>query len=106
MGGRATVVQSTSKAEGSMFVNAFLSEITKAKGVGPSVARAALSSKTTDGVVNLDADEAAAQPTVVDRGRRLRQPRARLVLSDHRLTVGAEGSSRVDHRRRRPGVAM
>ena len=57
MGGRATVVQSTSKAEGSMFVNAFLSEITKSKGVGPSVARAALSGRTTDGVVNLDKDE-------------------------------------------------
>jgi len=57
MGGRATVVQSTSKAEGSMFVNAFLSEITKSKGVGPSVARAALSGRTKDGVVNLDSDE-------------------------------------------------
>jgi uncharacterized membrane protein YvlD (DUF360 family) len=56
MGGRATIVQSTSKAEGSMFVNAFLSEITQSKGVGPSVARAALSGKTTDGVVNLDAE--------------------------------------------------
>ena len=40
-----------------MFVNAFLSEITKSKGVGPSVARAALSGRTTDGVVNLDKDE-------------------------------------------------
>jgi len=60
MGGRATVVQSTSKAEGSMFVNAFLSEITKARGVGPSVARAALGSRTQDGVVNLDAKEDAA----------------------------------------------
>jgi uncharacterized membrane protein YvlD (DUF360 family) len=57
MGGRATVVQSTAKAEGSMFVNAFLSEITRSKGVGPSVARAALSNRTTDGVVNLDAKE-------------------------------------------------
>ncbi|HET9346961.1 MAG TPA: phage holin family protein [Candidatus Limnocylindrales bacterium] len=61
MGGRATVVQSTSKAEGSMFVNAFLSEITRSKGVGPSVARAALSSRTTDGVVNLDAEADAAE---------------------------------------------
>jgi uncharacterized membrane protein YvlD (DUF360 family) len=57
MGGRATVVQSTTKAEGSTFVNAFLSEITKSRGVGPSVARAALAGRTTDGVVNLDAEE-------------------------------------------------
>jgi uncharacterized membrane protein YvlD (DUF360 family) len=57
MGGRATIVQSKSKAEGSMFVNAFLSEITKASGVGPTVARAALSGKTTDGVVDLEAEE-------------------------------------------------
>src|SRR5262245_18935506 len=57
MGGRATVVQTTARAEGSMFVNAFLSEITRSKGVGPSVARAALSNRTTDGVVNLDSDE-------------------------------------------------
>src|SRR4029450_8599023 len=57
MGGRATVVQSTTKAEGSTFVNAFLSEITKSKGVGPSVARAALAGRTTDGVVTLDEEE-------------------------------------------------
>src|SRR6187397_2664727 len=42
MGGRATIVQSKTKAEGSTFVNALLSEITSSKGVGPSVARAAL----------------------------------------------------------------
>ncbi len=55
MGGRATVVESQTAAEGSTFVNAFLSEITRSSGVGPSVARAALASKTTDGVVDLDA---------------------------------------------------
>jgi uncharacterized membrane protein YvlD (DUF360 family) len=55
MGGRATIVQSKTKAEGSTFVNALLSEITSSKGVGPSVARAALANKTdADGVVNLD----------------------------------------------------
>ena len=55
MGGRATIVQSKTKAEGSTFVNALLSEITASKGVGPSVARAALASKTdADGTVNLD----------------------------------------------------
>ena len=64
MGGRATLVQTTTKAEGSTFVNAFLSEITSSRGVGPTVARAALKSKTTDGVVDLDADE--APPTVLD----------------------------------------
>ena len=42
MSGRATVVQTTTTAEGSTFVNSFLSEITRSKGVGPTVARAAL----------------------------------------------------------------
>jgi hypothetical protein len=63
MGGRATVVQSKTQAEGSTFVNAFLSEITKSRGVGPSVARAAFKSKTTDGVVDLDQEE---EPPVAD----------------------------------------
>jgi uncharacterized membrane protein YvlD (DUF360 family) len=58
MGGRATIVQSKTKAEGSTFVNALLSEITSSKGVGPTVARAALSgSMDADGTVNLDDDE-------------------------------------------------
>jgi len=61
MGGRATVVQTETKAEGSTFVNAFLSEVTRSKGVGPTVARAALASRTTDGVVNLD-QEAVPPP--------------------------------------------
>ena len=90
MGGRATVVQSTSKAEGSMFVNAFLSEITKAKGVGPTVARAALSSKTTDGVVNLDADD--EPPPAADESAIAVVGSGNLGLvwftgNDHRLTV-------------------
>jgi hypothetical protein len=58
MSGRATVIQTKTKAEGSVFVNSFLSEITQSHGVGPTVARAALKSRTTDGVVDLDADEA------------------------------------------------
>jgi uncharacterized membrane protein YvlD (DUF360 family) len=57
MGGRATVVQTRTKAEGSTFVNAFLSEITQSRGVGPSVARAALANRTHDGVVDLDEEE-------------------------------------------------
>ena len=90
MGGRATVVQSTSKAEGSMFVNAFLSEITKAKGVGPTVARAALSGKTTDGVVNLDADD--EPPAAADESAIAVVGSGNLGLvwftgNDHRLTV-------------------
>ncbi len=56
MSGRATLVETKTKGEGSAFVNSLLSEITQSKGVGPTVARAALSSKTTDGVVNLDED--------------------------------------------------
>ena len=57
MSGRATVVQTETKAEGSTFVNAFLSEITQSSGVGPSVARAALANRTHDGVVDLDEEE-------------------------------------------------
>ena len=63
MGG-GTLTESSTKAEGSTFVNSFLSEITKSKGVGPSVARAALKNKTTDGVVDLDAHP--EQPKVLD----------------------------------------
>jgi hypothetical protein len=57
MSGRATLVQAKTTAEGSTFVNSFLSEITRSKGVGPSIARAALAGSTTDGVVDLDAEE-------------------------------------------------
>ena len=89
MSGRATVVQTETQAEGSTFVNAFLSEVTRSKGIGPAVARAALASKTTDGVVDLDeadipppADESAI--AVVGSGN------LGLVYftgHDHRLTV-------------------
>ena len=57
MSGRATVVQTKTAGEGSTFVNSFLSEITRSKGVGPTVARAALADQTTDGVVDLDKEE-------------------------------------------------
>ena len=57
MSGRATVMETTTKAEGSTFVNSFLSEITQSQGVGPTVARAALAGKTHDGVVDLDDEE-------------------------------------------------
>ena len=57
MGGRATLVQAKTTAEGSTFVNSFLSEITRSKGVGPAVARVALAGSTTDGVVDLDHED-------------------------------------------------
>jgi uncharacterized membrane protein YvlD (DUF360 family) len=57
MSGRATVVQTKTKGEGSTVVNSFLSEITRSNGVGPAVARAALANQTTNGVVNLDEEE-------------------------------------------------
>ena len=57
MSGRATLVQTKTAGEGSTFVNSFLSEITRSKGVGPAVARAALADQTTDGVVDLDQEE-------------------------------------------------
>jgi uncharacterized membrane protein YvlD (DUF360 family) len=57
MSGRATLVQAKTAAEGSTFVNSFLSEITRSRGIGPTVARAALAGQTKDGVVDLDAEE-------------------------------------------------
>ena len=50
MGGRATVVESEVRAEGSTFVNSFLSEVTRAGGVSGAAARAAFASRTEDGV--------------------------------------------------------
>ena len=57
MGGRATLIQPKARAEGSTFVNSFLSEVARSPGVGPAVARVALSGRTTDGLVDLDAEE-------------------------------------------------
>jgi hypothetical protein len=89
MSGRATLFQSKTRAEGSAFVNSFLSEITQSRGVGPSVARAALRNQTTDGVVDLDKEEElpiadASTIAVVGSGN------LGLVWftgNDHRLTV-------------------
>ena len=86
MSGRATLVQSKTQAEGSTFVNSFLSEITRAKGVGPTVARAALASKTTDGVVDLDQEEL---PPAAD---------ASTIRSSARATSGSSTSPGYDHR--------
>jgi hypothetical protein len=91
MGGRATILQSKTKAEGSAFVNSLLSEITASKGVGPTVARAALASKTAaDGTVNLD--EAEEEPPVADATTIAVVGSGNLGLvwftgHDHRLTV-------------------
>ena len=91
MGGRATVVQSKTKAEGSTFVNALLSEITQSKGVGPSVTRAALASKTdADGTVNLDeveADIPIADPTTIAVVGSGNLGLVWFTGHDHRLTV-------------------
>jgi uncharacterized membrane protein YvlD (DUF360 family) len=55
MGGRATLFQTQTRAEGSTFVNSLLSEVTRSQGVSATVARAALAGQTTeDGMVNLD----------------------------------------------------
>ena len=91
MSGRATLIQTKTKAEGSVFVNSFLSEITRSKGVGPTVARAAFASKTTDGVVDLDADE-EVPPPVADASSIAVVGSGNLGLvyftgHDHRLTV-------------------
>ena len=57
MSGRATLIETKVKGEGSTFVNSFLSEVTRSSGIGPAVARVALAGQTTDGVVNLDEEE-------------------------------------------------
>ena len=58
MSGRATLVQAKTAGEGSTFVNSMLSEITRSKGIGPTITRAALSDQTSpDGTVNLDKEE-------------------------------------------------
>ena len=90
MSGRATLIQTKTKAEGSVFVNSFLSEITKSTGVGPTVARAAFASKTTDGVVDLDADD--EPPPIADASSIAVVGSGNLGLvyftgHDHRLTV-------------------
>jgi uncharacterized membrane protein YvlD (DUF360 family) len=89
MGGRATVVQTETRAEGSTFVNSFLSEVTQTKGLSSSVARAALANHTNDGVVDLDRTEIpppAAENTIAVVG----SGNLGLVYftgHDHRLTV-------------------
>ena len=95
MSGRATVMQTTTKAEGSTFVNSFLSEITRSQGVGPTVARAALAGKTHDGVVDLDDEEV---PPPADESTIAVVGSGNLGLvwftgHEHRLTVGGVGGA-------------
>jgi uncharacterized membrane protein YvlD (DUF360 family) len=111
MSGRATLVQTKTQAEGSTFVNAFLSEITRSNGVGPTVARAALAGRTTDGVVDLDPTEI---PPPADESAIVVVGSGNLGLVwftgyDHRLTVEELDelhpgllSALVDH----PGVGL
>ena len=89
MSGRATLVETKTQAEGSTFVNSMLSEITQAKGVGPTVARAALASKTTDGVVNLDEEDEipVADPSTIAVVGSGNLGLVWFTGNDHRLTV-------------------
>ena len=89
MSGRATLVETKTQAEGSTFVNSFLSEITQAKGVGPTVARAALAGKTTDGVVNLDEEDEipVADPSTIAVVGSGNLGLVWFTGHDHRLTV-------------------
>ena len=111
MSGRATLIETKTKGEGSTFVNSFLSEVTRSNGIGPAVARVALAGQTTDGVVNLDEEEIpppADPSTIAVVG--LGQPRPRVVhraraSPHHRGARGAPSEARRDPRRppwRRP----
>jgi hypothetical protein len=89
MNGRATLIEQKTAGEGSTSMNSLLSEITQSSGVGPAMARVALGGQTSDGVVNLDEEEArppadASAIAVVGSGN------LGLVYftgNDHRLTV-------------------
>ena len=89
MSGRATLFQTKTQAEGSVFVNSFLSEITQSRGVGPSVARAVLKSRTTDGVVDLDKEEELpiADPSTIAVVGSGNLGLVWFTGNDHRLTV-------------------
>jgi hypothetical protein len=111
MAGRATLFQTQTQAEGSTFVNSFLSEITQSRGVGPTVARAALANRTTDGVVDLDHEEV---PPPADESAIAVVGSGNLGLvwftgNDHRLTLEeleAMHPGMVAALAQHPGVAM
>src|SRR3954452_375302 len=67
MSGRPTLVQSQARAEGGAFVNSFLSEFSRARGIVPGLARASLAGRTSeDGTV--DVGDGEARPRA-DAGR-------------------------------------
>ena len=93
MGGRAKLVQkSQAAAEGSAFLNAFLSEVTRSRGVGAATARLAFANRTSaDGVVDLDGD-GAPDAAMADPGSIAVVGSGNLGLvyftgHDHRLTL-------------------
>ena len=89
MSGRAELFQAKTQAEGSTFVNSFLSEITRSRGIGPSVARVALASQTKDGVVDLDAEDVPppADPSAIAVVGSGNLGLVWFTGHDHRLTV-------------------
>jgi uncharacterized membrane protein YvlD (DUF360 family) len=89
MSGRAQLFQAKTQAEGSTFVNSFLSEITRSRGIGPSVARAALAGQTKDGVVDLDAEDVPppADPSAIAVVGSGNLGLVWFTGHDHRLTV-------------------
>jgi uncharacterized membrane protein YvlD (DUF360 family) len=89
MSGRASLVQTETRAEGSLFVNSMLSEVTQTSGVSSAVARAALASRTTNGVVDLD-DDALPPPAAENTIAVVGSGNLGLVYftgHDHRLTA-------------------
>src|SRR6185503_2724511 len=92
MGGRASVAGMGTHGEGSAFVNAFLSEVSSARGASASVARRALRSRrSSDGLVDIDRSTEAA-PDLGDEGAIAVVGSGNLGLvyftgHDHRLTL-------------------
>ena len=92
MGGRASVAGMGTHGEGSAFVNAFLSEVSSARGASASVARRALRSRrSSDGLVDIDRPTEAA-PDLGDEGAIAVVGSGNLGLvyftgHDHRLTL-------------------
>ncbi|HEX2469672.1 MAG TPA: phage holin family protein [Candidatus Limnocylindrales bacterium] len=89
MGGGAAVAEEETHGEGAASTNAFLSEVVRAGGATGSVARLALGSKRTDGIVDI-APEPEAAPTGQDDAIVVGSGNLGLVYFtgfDHRLTV-------------------
>ncbi|HEU4572739.1 MAG TPA: phage holin family protein [Candidatus Limnocylindrales bacterium] len=89
MGGRAKVSTQATAAEGSAFVNAFLSEVTRGSGAGSTVTKRVFAGQTHDGIVDLDTDGEATLP---DPGSIVVVGSGNLGLvyftgNDHRLTL-------------------